>query len=71
MHDVVVFYKEEFIEVNVKRLALDISATELYPKDYDIDTLFIDYGSRKMQHDIERGSKKALRKIQKEIRRKM
>ena len=71
MHNVLVFYKEEFIEVNVKRLTLDIPATELYPKDYDIDTLFIDYDSRKMQHDIERGSKKALRKIQKEIRRNM
>ena len=54
--------------LNVRRLTLDIAASELYPKDYDMDTLFIDYDSRKMQHDIERGSKKVLRKIQKEIR---
>jgi dsDNA-specific endonuclease/ATPase MutS2 len=69
MHNVVVFYKGEFIEVNIKRLTLDITASELYPKDYDLDTLFIDYGTRKMQHDIERGSKKALRQIRKEIKK--
>lgn len=42
---------------------------ELYPEGYDLNTLFVDYKERKMQHDIERGSKKALRKIQKEIRK--
>ncbi len=68
-HNVVVFYNGEFIKVHVKRLALDIAASELYPQGYDLDTLFIDYPTRKMQHDIERGSKKALRKIQKEIRK--
>lgn len=67
-HHIVVFYKDEFIEVNVKRLALDIPASKMYPQGYDLDTLFIDHQTRKMQHDIERGSKKALRKIQKEIR---
>lgn len=67
--NIVVFYNGEFIEVNVKRLALDIAASELYPQGYDLDTLFIDHHTRKMQHDIERGSKKALRKIQKEIRK--
>ncbi|KAB2494077.1 endonuclease MutS2 [Priestia endophytica] len=68
-YNVVVFYNEEFIEVNVKRISLEISAKELYPDGYDLETLFIGYTTRKTQHDIERGSKKALRKIQKEIRK--
>lgn len=67
--NVVVFYNGEFIEVNVKRISLEVQAKELYPEGYDVDTLFVDYKERKMQHDIERGSKKALRKIQKEIRK--
>lgn len=68
-NQVVVFYNGEFINVNEKRLALEVRAQELYPEGYDLETLFIDYHTRKMQHDIERGSKKALRKIQKEIRK--
>ncbi|GIO25509.1 endonuclease MutS2 [Ornithinibacillus bavariensis] len=68
-YNVIVFHNGEFIEVNVKRLSLDIPAVDLYPEGYDLDTLFIEHHTRKMQHDIERGSKKALRKIQKEIRK--
>ncbi len=56
--NVVVFSKERFIEVNSKRIALEVEAKELYPEGYDLDTLFVDYKERKMQHDIERGSKK-------------
>ncbi|WP_243523408.1 endonuclease MutS2 [Bacillus pseudomycoides] len=67
--NVVVFYNDQFIEVNVKRISLEVQGKELYPEGYDLDTLFVDYKERKMQHDIERGSKKALRKIQKEIRK--
>jgi len=67
--NVVVFYKEQFMEVNIKRLVLELPATELYPEEYDLETLFVDYKECKLQHDIERGSKKALRKIQKEMRR--
>ncbi|QGH32815.1 endonuclease MutS2 [Gracilibacillus salitolerans] len=68
-YNVVVFYNGEFIEVNVKRLSLEVQAKELYPVGYNLETLFVDHKTRKMQHDIERGSKKALRKIQKEIRK--
>ncbi|SDZ11978.1 mannonate oxidoreductase [Bacillus sp. 166amftsu] len=67
--NIVVFYNGQFIEVNVKRISLEVKAKELYPEGYDLDTLFVDYKERKMQHDIERGSKKALRKIQNEIRK--
>ncbi|EON72663.1 endonuclease MutS2 [Lysinibacillus sphaericus] len=68
-YNIVVFYHGNFMEVNMKRLALEVPAKELYPEGYDLDTLFVDYKDRKLQHDIERGSKKALRKIQKEMRK--
>ncbi|MEH6938003.1 endonuclease MutS2 [Bacillus sp. JJ664] len=68
-HNVIVYFNGGLIEVNDKRISLEVKATELYPEGYDLDTLFIDYKTRKMEHDIERGSKKALRKIQKEIRK--
>ncbi|NKX12683.1 endonuclease MutS2 [Bacillus cereus] len=68
-YNVVVYYNGEFVEVNVKRITLEVAAKELYPEGYDLNTLFVDYKERKIQHDIERGSKKALRKIQKEIRK--
>ncbi|MBS4196665.1 endonuclease MutS2 [Lederbergia citri] len=68
-HNVTVFYQNQVMEVNEKRLALELKAVELYPEGYDLDTLFNDYKTRKLNHDIERGSKKALRKINKEMRR--
>ncbi|MCQ6532931.1 endonuclease MutS2 [Bacillus mycoides] len=68
-YNVVVYYNGEFAEVNVKRITLEVAAEELYPEGYDLNTLFVDYKERKMQHDMERGSKKALRKIEKEIRK--
>jgi DNA mismatch repair protein MutS2 len=70
-HNITVFYKEEFIEVNEKRVSLELKAADLYPEGYDINTLFTSYTERKMQYDMERGSKKALRKIQKEMKRKL
>ncbi|MFD3449986.1 endonuclease MutS2 [Microbacteriaceae bacterium 4G12] len=69
-NNIVVFYNDEFIEVNYKRVLLELKATELYPEGYDLNTLFVSYKDRKLQHDIERGSKKVLRKIQKEMRNK-
>ncbi|BAC12195.1 DNA mismatch repair protein [Oceanobacillus iheyensis HTE831] len=68
-YNVVVYYKGEFIDVHVKRISLDISAKELYPAGYDLETLFVDHKTKKMEHDLERGSKKALRKVEKEIRK--
>ncbi|GGE63619.1 endonuclease MutS2 [Priestia taiwanensis] len=70
-NNVTVFYKDEFIEVNEKRVSLEIRAAELYPEGYDVSTLFTSYKDRKMQHDMERGSKKALRKVQKEMKKKL
>ena len=64
-YNVVVYYNGEFVEVNVKRINLEVAAKELYPEGYDLNTLFVDYKERKMQHDIERGSKKRFVKSKK------
>lgn len=68
-NNIIVLYKDDFLEVNEKRLRLELKAEDLYPEDYDFNTLFVDYEKRKLERDIERGSKKALKKIQKEIRK--
>lgn len=67
-NNVEVLYKDEFITVNVRRIELYLKAQELYPQDYDTNSLFISYEDRKLEKDIKRGSKKALKKIQKEIK---
>ena len=67
-NNVSVFYKRQMLEVHVKRLTLELPAEELYPEGYDLETLFVDYHERKLQHDIQRGSKKALRKIHKQMK---
>ncbi|GAA0180171.1 mannonate oxidoreductase [Clostridium sediminicola] len=68
LNNVKVLYNSEFIEVNVKRIELSLKAAELYPEGYDFDTLFVSYKERKLDRDIERGSKKALKRIQKEMK---
>lgn len=67
-NNIEVLYKDEFVKVNVKRVELYLSKDELYPVRYDIDSLFTSYEERKLEKDIKRGSKKALKKIQKEIK---
>lgn len=62
-----VLYKGEYVLVNAKRVELDLRAEDLYPEGYDLDQLFISYNERKLEKDIKRGSKKALRKIRKEF----
>lgn len=64
-----VFFRKEFIEVPVNRVILEIRAEELYPEGYDMNSLFIEFKERKLEKDIKRGSKKALKIIQKEIKR--
>lgn len=65
LNNLVVLYKNNFIEVNYKRVKLDLKAIELYPEGYDLNQLFISYKERKLEHDINRGSKKALKNIRK------
>lgn len=67
-NNVEILYKDEFININAKRLKLQFKAKDLYPKGYDLNSLFVSFEKRKLDRDIERGSKKALKKIQKEIK---
>ena len=66
LNNITVLCEGIFIEVNYKRLKLEIKAKELYPEGYDLNQLFISFKERKLQKDIERGSKKALKKIKKQ-----
>lgn len=65
----IVYKNKEFREINSKRIKLDISRENLYPKNYDYDSLFTNYVDRKLERDLKRGSKKAVKKIHKEIRK--
>lgn len=62
-HQVIVYYEGDMHTVHVKRLTLDIAAAELYPADYNMASLFTDFKTRKREHDIARGSKKALKEL--------
>ena len=42
-NNVNVLYNNKFIEVNVKKIEPYLSAKELYPDGYDLDSLFIDF----------------------------
>lgn len=64
-NNVTVYYTGEYIKIYSKRLKLEFPAVELYPTDYDLDSLFTSYSSRKVEKDIARGSKKMLKKIKK------
>lgn len=65
-NNLIIMVNKEFIKVNYKRLKLEIKAEELYPEGYDMNQLFISFKERKLTKDIERGSKKALKKIRKD-----
>ena len=67
-NNVAILYNKEFIDVNIKRLEVSLKARDLYPEGYDLNSLFVSFEDRKLEKDIARGSKKALRKIQKEIK---
>lgn len=67
-NNVEVFVENEFKTVNRKRVELSIRREQLYPPGYDIESLFVSHKKRKLEKDIQRGSKKALRKIQKDIK---
>ncbi|MDQ7862599.1 hypothetical protein RCO48_21015 [Peribacillus frigoritolerans] len=52
------FFEDTFKEVHANKLELEIKAIDLYPEGYDLDSLFVSYKERKLNHDLERGSKK-------------
>ncbi|NFM44804.1 endonuclease MutS2 [Clostridium botulinum] len=66
LNNVTILYNKEFIDVNYKRIKLELKASELYPEGYDLNQLFISYKERKLEKDIKRGSKKALKRIKEE-----
>lgn len=61
-----VYLDKTFREVPLRRLKLVTAATVLYPADYDLESLFTDFHERKFQKDIDRGSKKAQKKLRKQ-----
>ncbi|WP_207694870.1 DNA mismatch repair protein MutS2 [Enterococcus sp. DIV0212c] len=65
--DVIIYVDNEKITVHKRQLKLDRSAKELYPPNYDLDSLFEHYHDRKRNRDLERGSKKAHKKLRKEM----
>lgn len=65
-NNIVVFFNQEFITMNERQIKLDIKAEYLYPKDYNVNDLFISFQERKLEKDIMRGSKKTLKKLRKE-----
>ncbi|PAB61042.1 endonuclease MutS2 [Anaeromicrobium sediminis] len=67
-NNIEVMANNEFKSVNIKRVNILIKKEDLYPEGYDINSLFTSYESRKLEKDIKRGSKKALKKIQKDIK---
>lgn len=69
-NNIEVMVEDDFISLNIKRVQLSVRRELLYPDGYDLNSLFVSYEKRKLDRDIERGSKKALKKIQKEIKNK-
>lgn len=70
-NNVVVLFEDSFKEVHANKLELEIKAIDLYPEGYDLNTLFVSYKERKLNHDLERGSKKALKNVASDIRKKL
>ena len=66
LNNITLLYDGKFIEVNIRRIKLDVKADDLYPEGYDMNQLFVSFKDRKFDHDIERGSKKAIKKLLKQ-----
>ncbi|MGL4737854.1 MAG: endonuclease MutS2 [Cellulosilyticaceae bacterium] len=66
LESLMVYCDGELLEVDERRVKLAIRAAELYPQGYDLNTLFTSFRERKLEKDIARGSKKALKKIEKD-----
>ncbi len=65
-NQVKVFVDDDIVNVFSKRLVIEAKAKDLYPEGYDLSTLFSSFEERKLERDIKRGSKKALKKLSKE-----
>ncbi|MCB5955619.1 endonuclease MutS2 [Enterococcus sp. CWB-B31] len=65
-----VYVDKEMIEVPLRRLTLLRTADELYPSGYDLDSLFESFAARKLRKDLDRGAKKAQKKLDKEMKQR-
>ncbi|WP_251717298.1 endonuclease MutS2 [Lactobacillus agrestimuris] len=66
VNQIVVFLDKKLQTVPAKRVKLRRLAKDLYPENYNLDLLFIDdWHEFKLQKDLDRGSKKAWKKLNK------
>lgn len=65
-----VYVDKEIVEVPRQRIQLLLTADELYPEGYDLEILFADYQTRKVRRDLDRGSKKAQKQLDKEMKQR-
>lgn len=68
--EIQVFVNDKIENVPRRRLKLQAKAQDLYPQDYDLESLFTDFHERKKLKDIERGSKKAQKQLRKEAEKR-
>ncbi|EPH95557.1 MutS domain V protein [Enterococcus faecalis 13-SD-W-01] len=67
---VLVYQNNEMKEVFRKRVQLSVPWEELYPADYDLESLFVSFEERKKARDLKRGSKKARKMLDKEAKKR-
>ena len=63
--EVLVYVKNSKRSIHRKRLVIQGYAKDLYPVDYDLESLFVDFHVRKQEKDLNRGSKKAHKELDK------
>lgn len=68
--NVVIYIDKDVVEVPRQRIQLLTMAEELYPEGYDLDSLFTDFLMRKVRKDLDRGSKKAQKILDKEMKKR-
>lgn len=65
-NQIIIFVNKDFKTVPTKGVKLVRKAEDLYPADYNLDLLFIqDWQNYKLKKDLNRGSKKAWKKLKK------
>jgi DNA mismatch repair protein MutS2 len=65
-----VLLDETLVTVPARRLKLLMARENLYPKGYDLESLFHSFAERKFQRDIDRGSKKAQKELRKQAEKR-
>lgn len=66
-NEVIIYVDQAKITVHKRKLKLESSYQDLYPSNYDLESLFEDFHERKKRKDLERGSKKAHKQLKKEM----